>query len=469
MHKPLLIAALLLPLPIFANSFMFSVPRENQHLSYRAVAIQNTSQSPQQLQQIKFTSFPENIEGCTAGSSCLSQYQNTCVTHQILAPGAKCLLWFHAQKDAKFTTSDAKPLTLTITNAQQESETQTIRIEARSELFAAGDFTMPANHIARWDGRRWLPLGQGIEGESVETLVEYEGDLIAGGEFYEADGKSVDFIARWNGQDWYPLRDGIAQPGPATLAVYADSLFAAGGFDQVDGHIDAQYLASFYDERWSGYKTDLNDMILALAVVNKKLYLGGHFTEPAQHIARWEYSHAEPLGTGLDNVVLALATAKDDTLYAGGEFTHGGQISLEHIAHWNNREWLPLGAGFDKRVQALSVNAGVLYAGGAFTRSGKEPLSAIAKWNGRYWEALAGGVTYEANPNFTGVYSIASLNDNVFVGGYFTQANNVNGVVAAKNIAQWQSSSQTWYALGDGLNALVHSLLVVPILDLSLV
>lgn len=469
MRISFLLTVLLLPLPLLASPFVFTLLKESQHLSYRAIAIQNTSQSPQQLQQINFSLPPENIQLCTAGSSCLPQYQNTCTTQQILAPGAQCLVWFHAQANAKFAVSEVKPLTITITDAQHESEIQTIRMTARSELFAAGDFTAPANHIARWDGQRWSPVGRGIEGESVETLVEYKGDVVAGGEFYEADGKWINFIARWNGQDWDALRDGIAHPGPATLTVYADSLFAAGGFDQVDGHIEAQYLASFYDERWAGYQTGFNDMILALAVANNTLYLGGHFVEPVQHIARWEHNHMAPLGAGLNDVVLALAAATDGTLYAGGWFTHSGDISLEHIAHWNNHEWLPLGAGFDKKVQALSVNGEKIYAGGAFTRSGTQPLSAIAEWNGRAWQALAGGVTWQPNPNFTGVYSIASLNDDVFVGGYFTQANNVNGVVAAKNIARWQPSTLTWHALGDGLNGVVHSVLLVPILELSLV
>src|SRR5262245_17455773 len=54
-------------------------------------------------------------------------------------------------------------------------------------LVVGGLFTMAGsltvNHIAQWDGARWLPLGAGVTGGAspqVNALTVYNGDLIAG-------------------------------------------------------------------------------------------------------------------------------------------------------------------------------------------------------------------------------------------------------------------------------------------------
>jgi hypothetical protein len=58
-------------------------------------------------------------------------------------------------------------------------------------LYAAGEFTMAgsvaANRIARWNGSTWEPVGtQGFDG-TVQALAILNGQLIAGGEFLNAD------------------------------------------------------------------------------------------------------------------------------------------------------------------------------------------------------------------------------------------------------------------------------------------
>ena len=467
MRRTLLLITLLFPLSLFASSFSFYVPTENQHLVYRSVAIKNISEAPQQLQQINFSPLPPDIELCTAGSSCLAKYQNTCTTNHVLAPGTDCLLWFRAKASAKVSVAKDQKLTIHIVNAQQESIAQTFRLAAHSEVFAAGDFTQPTNHIARWDGQRWLPLGKGLTGTSAQSLVEYDGDVVAGGDFNQAGTKDVNFLARWNGQAWQPLRGGVADPGPSALTVYHDALFVGGGFDQVDGNVAAHYLAAFQDDQWIGFKTGLDFPIISLANAGENLYFAGDFHEPALQVGLWRNNHVEPLGAGVDDVVFSLAATANNTVYAGGAFSASGATKLNHIGQWDCQQWLPLGDGLDDEVYALAIDDNKLYAGGRFDRSGTQPLSAIARWDGHNWYALAGGVTRRVNPSFTTVYSIASANDDVFVGGYFNQANNIDATITANSIAQWQNSTQTWRALGNGLNDTVRSIVIVPVLDVS--
>jgi hypothetical protein len=111
------------------------------------------------------------------------------------------------------------------------------------DLIAAGNFQFSGatsvNHIARWNGVSWSPLGEGIgddpANDSIGDMVVYNGDLIVGGSFTIAGSQAVNNIARWNGGAWGPLNGGLTGEGLVTnvraLAVYDGSLFVGGDFD----------------------------------------------------------------------------------------------------------------------------------------------------------------------------------------------------------------------------------------------
>jgi hypothetical protein len=90
------------------------------------------------------------------------------------------------------------------------------------QLIAGGSFIHAGgvilNHIARWTGSSWTPLGSGVD-NSISTLMVYNGNLIAGGDFTHAGGVNANFIAQWNGSSWSPLGNGLNGGGKA-LAVY---------------------------------------------------------------------------------------------------------------------------------------------------------------------------------------------------------------------------------------------------------
>ncbi len=165
------------------------------------------------------------------------------------------------------------------------------------------------------------------------------------------------------------------------------------------------------------------------------------------------------LGSGLNNVVYALALRGDDTLYVGGEFTAasgGGANSLNRIAAWDDT-WIPLGTGagngVNNLVSALAVRGDdTLYIGGAFDAAAGQPagsLSKIAAWDDT-WVRLGNGLN-------DWVRALAvSRDDTVYVGGHFTAA--VGGAANSLNrIAAWDD---TWVALGGGLDNIARSLAV---------
>jgi hypothetical protein len=53
-----------------------------------------------------------------------------------------------------------------------------------------------ASNIAKWSGNSWEALGPGTN-DSVRTMVMFQGQLYAGGEFDSAGGTKVNHVARW--------------------------------------------------------------------------------------------------------------------------------------------------------------------------------------------------------------------------------------------------------------------------------
>ena len=138
-------------------------------------------------------------------------------------------------------------------------------------------------------------------------------------------------------------------------------------------------------EAWSPLGTGMNDPVLAIAVKNGTLYAGGIFTTaggvPANRIATWDGTAWSPLGAGMDGAFVHAIAVSNGTLYAGGVFTQaGGVANTKHIAKWEDGAWSALGTGVDYWVSAIAVSNGTLYAGGTFHNAGEVPANHIAKW-----------------------------------------------------------------------------------------
>jgi hypothetical protein len=123
-------------------------------------------------------------------------------------------------------------------------------------LYATGDFTgacgVAANHIAKWDGRKWSALGTGLDDPAGALAVFDDGSgsaLYAGGWFTTAGGVAAAQIARWDGATWSALGNGMNQSVHA-LAVIDDgngpALYAGGWFTTAGG-VAANHVA-----KWDG-------------------------------------------------------------------------------------------------------------------------------------------------------------------------------------------------------------------------
>jgi hypothetical protein len=207
---------------------------------------------------------------------------------------------------------------------------------------------------------------------------------------------------------------------------------------------------TFSDANWVSLNPGMpgaNGDVNAIAVDgNGNVYVGGWFTfigkVPANYVAKWNGSAWSALGSGMgggdyDPYVNALAVS-GTTLYAGGDFTTAGGVSVNRIAKWNGSAWSALGTGMDSDVSALAVSGTTLYAGGYFTTAGGVTANYIAKWDGSAWSAVGTGMD-------SSVYALAVSGTTLYAGGRFTKA----GGVTANNIAKWNGSA--WSALGSGM------------------
>jgi hypothetical protein len=301
-----------------------------------------------------------------------------------------------------------------------------------SELYAGGAFTRAggrdADHIARWNGTRWLPLGAGVDWR-VFALEAYDDGrglaLYAGGRFENAGGLPAERIARWDGTSWEPLGAGF-DFNVMALAAHDDgnapSLFAGGKFSLAGG-APASRVARWDGTSWSPVGLGIGGLVVNTLLVHDdgsgpELYAGGDFAtaggNPAANIARWDGLQWSPLGSGVNSGVLTLLSFDDGggpVLCAGGWFNTAGGSFADHVARWDGA-WSPLGAGFGQLVDALAIfDDGT---GPAIVAAGNFPEH-VARFDGSAWSTLGSGL-----PHSAGV--LAERGPELFVGGKFQRA-----------------------------------------------
>jgi trimeric autotransporter adhesin len=109
-----------------------------------------------------------------------------------------------------------------------------------------------------------------------------------------------------------------------------------------------------------------------------------------------------------------------------------------------DERWDPRFAlGADAWIYAIAVAGnGDIYVGGDFTHIAGISANHVARWTAatNTWSALGAGVNNR-------VYALTVFGNKVYVGGYFNQA----GGLSANAIASWDSNSGTWSSMGGGM------------------
>jgi hypothetical protein len=310
--------------------------------------------------------------------------------------------------------------------------------------------------------------------------------LYAGGAFATAGGVTVDvsvpttIVAKWNGTSWSDLGMGGLSSHVYALTVLDDglgggpALYAAGFFTSAGG-VTVNFVAEWNGTSWSALGTGMSNLVHALAVFDDglgggpALYAAGQFTTaggvPAGGIAKWNGTSWSALGTGVNGIVRALSVYDDGfgggpALYAAGLFDLAGGVAANSIAKWDGMSWSALGSGLNDYAFALGVfddglgGGPALHAAGQFTTAGGVTVNSIAKWDGASWSALGSGMNLGSHVDALTVYDDGlGGGPALYAGGFFNTA----GGAPADFLAKWNGAS--WSAVA-GVGGIVHVLSV---------
>jgi N-acetylneuraminic acid mutarotase len=364
-----------------------------------------------------------------------------------------------------------------------------------NEVFVGGFFTeaggVSANYVARFNTQTntWSSLGtgssNGVSG-SVSALAVVGNEVVVGGFFSSAGGVSANYVARFNTQTntWSSLGTGSSNGVNGfvnALAVVGNEVVVGGEFTSAGG-VSANRVARFNTQTntWSslgtGSSNGVNSVVNALAVVGNEVVVGGIFTSAggvsANRVARFntQTNTWSTLGTGssngVNNRVNALAVVGNEVV-VGGNFTFAGGVIANNVARFNTQTntWSSLGTGSSNGVsgggvRALAVVGNEVVVGGLFTSAGGVSANRVARFNTltNTWSSLGTGSSNGVNSD---VYALAVVGNEVFVGGFFTEA----GGVSANRVARFNTQTNTWSSLGtgssNGVNGEVRALAVV--------
>ncbi|MBC7771179.1 MAG: immunoglobulin domain-containing protein [Pyrinomonadaceae bacterium] len=312
---------------------------------------------------------------------------------------------------------------------------------------------VPVLNVAAWDGSTWRALGDGItqmHNLGVRALAVYNGQLIAGGGFAFAGEEPAFNIARFNGSEWRPMGDIFGDSGTTevqSLVVYNNELIAAGHFSEAGG-VATRNIAAWNGISWHSLDSGINSPapsethVSAMAAYKGELYAGGHFSVAGSfacnNIARWNGSTWQPVSGGIGqghstDRVLALAVHNNELMVGGYFAGPGGAGSCQNVAGWNGSTWRGLGIGtcsVNDTVHAMASFGGSLYASGIFQLADGQPVQHIARWDGTGWHAVA-----EGTDAWTG--TLGTFNNQLVAGGHFFRA----GSLDVEGLARWNGNA----------------------------
>lgn len=266
-------------------------------------------------------------------------------------------------------------------------------VDFEGDLVVCGRFTTPANLVARYNGTSWSGFGSGPPNTNqVHVVGLYNGNLhmMSAG----SASSSQDSIRRWSGSAWVALDNGINPYFGAKefMIQYGGQLICGGSWFNASGVSQTANLAAWDGANWSSIADpDPNTKTDAAIEFQGDLIVSGAFTTIAgitvEHIARWNGSAWSAFdstgfwGSGIGGPTSL--TIHKDKLVGAGRKADASAV----VAQWNGSSWTQLGSAFATLNVVRSVG-GVLYCGNNST----SPFTRIGYWDGANWQTLGSGL-----------------------------------------------------------------------------
>ncbi|WBO86713.1 ligand-binding sensor domain-containing protein [Hymenobacter yonginensis] len=271
--------------------------------------------------------------------------------------------------------------------------------------------------------------GRKHEHESIvrALAVAPNGDVYVGGEFSRAGQVAATCLARWDGRRWNPVGNFLHLEEAISFQLDEQ---AERRWDTYQRRI---YTRTFQKPYVS--ESPRHRVVFALTLASDgTLYAGGTFQyaataypadTTASSVARWDGRTWTVPGHGVPGTVHALAAAADGRVYAGGDLWSGQRANPDvrgRVACWDGRAWVTIGtahnylgtemgSGIPGVVHALAVLPdGTLCAAGrgeSYESVPGDTASTVARWDGRAWHYFGPGGLYP----YSAIYVLASTAD----------------------------------------------------------
>lgn len=307
----------------------------------------------------------------------------------------------------------------------------------------------------------------GINGSVSAIAIDTLGHVFLGGRFDMAGGTPANNIVVWNGSAWAQLGDGLDGLVNALAFDSRGDLYAGGRFIS-SGQTVLNGIARWDGNEWSplgiGFskERDTGSVVSSVRALGfgpgGELFAGGDFTHSGEvrspGIAVWKDGRWSDVGGGvqgrgcldltLDNVN-TIHVSDSGSVYVGGDFRQAGNLQVNGLAEWDGANWGTVGSGVGinscENIYSIEEYENSLFVGGAFVAIDSVVVNGIAEWTGSQWGNLEGGMSGD----IFAVQGLASTDDGLYIAGRFARA----GTISANNVAKWTSTE--WQALGSGI------------------
>ncbi|MFM2285985.1 MAG: hypothetical protein RLZZ543_1482 [Bacteroidota bacterium] len=279
------------------------------------------------------------------------------------------------------------------------------------------------------------PLLGGVNGR-VNAILSFQGEVIAAGEFSQADGMPASniasYISGFAGFLWTETAGGTNGPIYA-LDTINNHVLAAGAFTQA-GTSSVNSIAVLTESGWANMGSGISGTIYDLEWHEGTLYAGGNFTfDGGSNLAFWDGVAWQGLGWSPNGSVRCLKSTSDGLIY-GGEFTQSGVVSTLHIGKVFGGQAESIGNGIPTIIYDVENWNNRPTAAGAFKENGN--VFGLMQFDGNTWASLQ-GMAQIAQLDTTGViFTMELLSNELIAGGNFNQ---YDLMTFGKHLMKWNT------------------------------
>ena len=337
--------------------------------------------------------------------------------------------------------SGAEDLAQEIAHKQNLAYVKEIRVNGVQEWATQHGFTV--------DELAWIqpgypptttvsPLLGGMNGR-VNAILSFQGQVIAAGDFSQADGMSAhniaSYISGFAGYLWMETEGGTNGPVYA-LDTINNHLVAAGAFTQA-GTSSVNSIAVLTESGWANMGSGINGTVYDLAWHEGTLYAGGNFTfDGGSNLAFWDGTTWQGLGWSPNGTVRCLKSTSDGLIY-GGEFTQSGTVSTLHIGKVFGGQAEGIGNGIPTIIYDVENWNNRPTAAGAFKDNGN--VYGLMQFDGNAWSSLEGMAQIAQLDSMGVIYTMELLSNELIAGGNFNQ---YDLMTFGKHLMKWSTPTE---------------------------